>query len=65
MQRAGVQPVAISVDTPEESRMLSQKEGYTYPLLSDRNAGVIRQYHLLHEKGGENGHDIASPRRVF
>jgi len=53
--------VAISVDTPEESRDLSSKAGYTFPLLSDRNADVIRRYDLLHKGAGEGGRDIARP----
>ena len=56
-----MQPVAISVDTPEESRNLSSKAGYTFPLLSDRNADVIRRYDVLHKGAGEGGRDIARP----
>jgi len=58
---AGIQPVAISVDTPEESRDLSKKAGYTFPLLSDRDAETIRRYDLLHKGAGEHGRDIARP----
>jgi peroxiredoxin len=56
-----VTPVAISVDTPEESRDLCQRVGYTFPFLSDRNADVIRKYDLLHKGGGEQGRDISRP----
>jgi peroxiredoxin len=56
-----VTPVAISVDTPEESRDLSTKAGYTFPILSDRNAEVIRKYDLLHKGGGVQGRDISRP----
>lgn len=56
-----MQPIAISVDTPEQSRDLCNKAGYTFPILSDGNASVIRQYDLLHKGAGENGHDIARP----
>lgn len=54
-------PVAISVDTPEESRDLCKRAGYTFPFLSDRNADVIRKYDLLHKGGGEQGRDISRP----
>ena len=57
----GVRPVAISVDTPERTRELCAKAGYTYTFLSDPNAGVIRRYDLLHRGAGPNGHDIARP----
>jgi len=53
--------VAISVDPPEVSRALSQKAGYTFSILSDPNAEVIRRYDLLHVGGGPDGHDIARP----
>lgn len=58
---AGVRPVAISVDSPEVSRDLSTKAGYTFTLLSDPSAEVIGRYHLLHKGGGPDGHDIARP----
>jgi peroxiredoxin len=56
-----VQPVAISVDSPEESRDLCKKAGYTFPLLSDPNAEAIRRYGILHKGAGEHGRDIARP----
>ena len=58
---AGIRPVAISIDTPEESRDLSQDQGYSFTFLSDRNAEVIRRYDLVHAGAGENGQDIARP----
>ena len=57
----GVRPVAISVDTPEVSRDLCRKAGYTYTFLSDPKAEVIRRYDLLHSGAGVNGADIARP----
>ena len=61
MQQLGVRPVAISVDTPDMSRDLCKKAGYTYTFLSDPKAEVIRRYDLLHPKAGVNGQDIARP----
>jgi peroxiredoxin len=49
------------VDTPDLSRDLSVKAGYTFPLLSDPDTSVIRNYHLLHVGAGPDGHDIARP----
>ena len=60
-KEAGIRPVAISVDSPEVSRNLSQQAGYTFPLLSDPKADVIKRYDLVHAGAGENGHDIARP----
>lgn len=60
-KEAGIRPVAISVDSPEESRNLAQQAGYTFPILSDPNAEVIRRYDLVHAGAGENGKDISRP----
>jgi peroxiredoxin len=53
--------VAISVDSLEESRRLAQTQGYTFPILSDPDTKTIRAYGVLHERGGEDGRDIARP----
>ena len=53
--------MAISVDTPEESRALCQKAGYTFTFLSDPNLEAIKRYDLVHEGQGENGRGIARP----
>ena len=58
---AGIRPVAISVDTPQESRDLTQKAGYSFPFLSDQNTEAIRRYDLVHKGAGITGNDIARP----
>ena len=58
---AGIRPVAISVDSPEVSRDLAQKAGYSFPLLSDPRAEAIRRYDLVHAGAGIKGQDIARP----
>jgi len=60
-QSLGVRPVAISVDTPELSRSLCARNGYTFTFLSDPKAEVIRRYDLLHREAGNKGQDIARP----
>ena len=57
----GVEVVAVSVDAPDESQKLCQSRGYSFPFLSDPKAETIRQYGVLHAKGGEGGKDIARP----
>jgi len=59
--QAGIRPVAISVDAPQESRNLMQKAGYSFPFLSDQNTEAIRRYDLVHKGAGINGNDIARP----
>ena len=57
----GIRVVGISVDPPEINRRQSQKLGYTFPLLSDSKAEVIRPYDVLHPGAGPKGADIARP----
>ena len=57
----GIRVVGISVDPPEVNRRQSQKRGYTFPLLSDPKAEVIRRYDVLHPGAGPKGADIARP----
>jgi peroxiredoxin len=53
-----VRPVAISVDSPEESTKLCNQKGYSFIFLSDPKAEVIRRYDLLHvEAGPKKGAD--------
>ena len=61
MEALGVRPVAISVDSPEQSRDLCKKAGYTFTFLSDPKAEAIRRYDILHPNAGENGQDVARP----
>jgi peroxiredoxin len=60
-KKVGIRPVAISVDSPDQSRALAQHGGYTFTFLSDPNAEVIKRYDLVHAGAGENGNDIARP----
>jgi peroxiredoxin len=58
---AAIRPVAISVDSPDVSRDLREKAGYTFTFLSDPKAETIRRYDLVHAGQGINGQDIARP----
>jgi peroxiredoxin len=57
----GIRIVGISIDPPEINRRQSQKLGYSFPLLSDPKAEVIRRYDVLHPGAGPKGADIARP----
>jgi peroxiredoxin len=57
----GIRIVGISIDAPEINRRQSQKLGYSFPLLSDPKAEVIRRYDVLHPGAGPKGADIARP----
>ena len=56
-----IRVVGISVDPPDVNRRQAQKSGYTFPLLSDAKAEVIRRYDVLHRGAGPKGADIARP----
>jgi peroxiredoxin len=59
---AGIRPVAISVDTPEQNRALMlQEAGYTFTFLSDPKLEAIRRYDLIHAKEIASGKDISRP----
>ena len=40
---------------------LSKKVGFTFPLLADPSAQVVRRYDLLHAGAGPGGHDMSRP----
>ena len=61
LEEVGIRPVAISVDSPEASRNLTQQAGYTFPFLSDPQTDAIRRYDLLHKGAGIDGQDVARP----
>jgi peroxiredoxin len=44
---AGIQVAAISVDAPDESRVLAEAKGYSFTLLSDPDMKMITQYDLV------------------
>jgi peroxiredoxin len=64
-QTRGVRVAAISVDSVDVNRGHSQKMGYTFPLLSDAGAGVIRRYDVLHRAAGPKSADIARPAEFY
>jgi peroxiredoxin len=61
----GVQVAAISVDSQEINQEHRRKNGFTFPLLSDTNADVIRLYDVLHRGAGPKGTDIARPAEFY
>ena len=56
----GVRVVTVSVDPPDVTARLASKQDYTFPMLSDTRAEVVRRFDLLHA-GERGGADIARP----
>ena len=61
LHTAGIRPVAVSVDSPDITREMTQKAGLTYTFLSDPDLDAIRRYDLIHTGAGEDGRDISRP----
>jgi peroxiredoxin len=61
----GVRVAAISVDSIEINRAHAQKMHFSFPLLSDSDAAVIKRYDLLHRGAGPKGKDIARPAEFY
>jgi peroxiredoxin len=57
----GIRIAAICVDPPERNLRQCQKLAFTFPLLADTKAEVIRRYGVLHAGGGPHRSDIARP----
>ena len=53
--------IAISVDSPVDSENLRRSQGYTFPILSDAHADVIRRWDLVHVHGRRDGANISRP----
>lgn len=53
--------MAISADTPEQSREMCRKAGLTFPVLSDAKLDTIRQYDLVIAERGEDGRQAGGP----
>jgi peroxiredoxin len=60
-----VQIAAISVDPVETSQRHAKKMGYTFTLLSDADAAVIKRYDVLHRGAGPKGVDTARPAEFY
>jgi peroxiredoxin len=57
----GIRIVAISNDPPDVLKRNRANQGFTFPLLSDPKAQVIRRYDLLHAGAGPGHSDISRP----
>jgi peroxiredoxin len=64
-EKRGVHLAAISVDPVETSRGHAQKMHFTFPLLSDSEAAVIKRYDVLHRGAGPKDNDIARPAEFY
>ena len=61
----GVTLVAISVDSPAQSRDVVDRDGLPFSILADERMDVIGSLGLVHRGGGPGGSDIAIPAHVL
>jgi peroxiredoxin len=59
-----VKILAISADPKDVSAKLKSELHIGFPLLSDEDEQVVKQYGLLHP-GGNNGSDISRPANLL
>ena len=57
--------MAVSVDTPDQSRRVVTARGLNFPILADTDRKIITQYGLVHKGGGPGGSDVAIPAHVL
>lgn len=64
VEKAGVEIVAISPDTNEQSQKLAEGLKLNYRFTADRDLEVSRRYGFIHVKGGPDGQDVPRPATV-
>jgi peroxiredoxin len=64
VEKAGVEIVAISPDTNEQSQQLAEGLKLNYRFAADRDLAVSRRYGFIHAKGGPEGQDVPRPATV-
>lgn len=63
--RLGGQVLAVSVDPPQKSAQVVERNGLEFSILSDTDRTVIRNFGLVHAGGGPDGGDIAIPAQFL
>ena len=61
LTKLGVQPVAISVDAPSDSKPVVKRTDLPFDILADQDRSLLTDLGLLHKGGGPGGSDIAVP----
>ncbi|MBU0719555.1 MAG: redoxin domain-containing protein [Planctomycetes bacterium] len=65
MEQQGGRLLAVSVDSPTESRRFAERLGLQFPLLCDTDGSVLRSFGVVHSGAGRGGADIAIPANVL
>lgn len=60
-EKAGARVIAVSPDTPEQSRKVARRFDISYPILSDPDLVLTDALGLRHEGGAPDGGDVPRP----
>ena len=63
-ERTGVEIIAVSPDSNEQSQKVADGLRLSYRFLADRDLAVTRRYGLVHAGAGPNGEDVPRPATV-
>jgi peroxiredoxin len=63
-ERAGVEIIALSPDSNEQSQKLADGLHLAYRFVADRDLAVARSWGLVHARGGPTGQDVPRPTTV-
>ena len=63
-EKAGVEIIALSPDTNEQSHRMAEGLKLNYRFVADRDLAVARRYGLVHLRGGPSGEDVPRPATV-
>jgi peroxiredoxin len=63
-ERAGLEIVAVSPDSSEQSQRLADGLRVGYRFVADRDLAVARSWGLVHPGGGALGQDVPRPATV-
>jgi peroxiredoxin len=63
-ERAGVEIIAVSPDSNEQSQKLADGLHLGYRFVADRDLAVSRSWGLVHAHGGPTGQDVPRPSTV-
>ena len=61
----GFRRIAVSVHAPADSAKVASRNKLPFPILSDADRSVIREYGLIHRGGGSGGSEIAIPAHIL
>jgi peroxiredoxin len=63
-EQAGLEIIAVSPDSNEQSQKLANGLRVSYRFVADRDLAVARSWGLVHPRGGPDGQDVPRPATI-